>query len=348
MLDEPARRIASMPWSTLGPVLNAVKEQGDARLLLLGASALLDIAAQIPIEQRPIVTKLGSSTITDDGERRGVGILDPHLWHARQLVDRAIGDPRSPGDAELRTHAIAWYRTVTAVLASVNDLADLDPHIQRSLKLFPDDPGILFDAGCYAETYASPMMQAAMFSKGDSPKPKKRVGLLQADPRSASRLLDDAEKRFRRAMALDPRFAEAQVRLGAVLTKRGRPQDAVTELERALALPLDDTVKYYGLLFLGRAAAATGNRVRALEAYAAAAALFPHAQSPRLALDMLKSEGTHLPDDLPDDALDGVLARTDESERIDPWWDYYHGSGRDESKVYKAFTARVRSIREDR
>ncbi|HEY0875624.1 MAG TPA: tetratricopeptide repeat protein [Vicinamibacterales bacterium] len=341
-LDEPARRIASLPWTTLLPVLNEVKRRGDPDLLLLGATALLDIAVHVPLEERPLLPKLGSSTIAEDGERRGVGVLDPHLWHARQLVDRAVRDEMAPRHDEIRSHAIAWYRTVSAALLAANNLADLDPHIERSSRLFPDDPGILFDAGCYVEAYASPLMQAAMFAEGEGPKPKRRVGLLQADPRSESRLLSEAEKRFRRTIELDPTFAEARVRLGLVLMKRGRTKDAIAELERALALPADDEVKYYAQLFLGRAAAAEGSHARAIEANTAAAALFPVAQSPRLALSLLNSETVARTND---EALEGVLVRTDESERHDPWWVYYRGSGRNEADVYRAFADRVRSIR---
>jgi hypothetical protein len=342
VLDEPARRIASLPWITLLPVLNEVKQRGNPVLLLLGATALLDIAVQIPLEERPVLPRLGSSTIAEDGQRRGVGVLDPHLWHARQLVDRTIRFDIDPGHGEVKAHAVAWYRTVSALLLGTNDLADLDPHIVRSLKLFPEEPGVLFDAGCYAEAYASPLMQAAMFSRGDAPKPKRRTGLLQADPRSESRLLGEAEKRFRRVIELDPTFVEARVRLGLVLMKRGRTKDAIVELERALALPADDAVRYYALLFLGRAAAAVGDHTRAVDANTAAAALFPLAQSPRLALSLLNAEaGTQTSDE----SLGGVLARTDESERLDPWWVYYRGSGRNEIDVYKAFAARVRSIR---
>mgnify|MGYP001111776024 CR=1 FL=1 len=340
--DEPAKRIAALPWDTHLPILNKVKQRGDPELLLLAASAFLDIAVHIPLEQRPLLSKLGSSTITEDGGRRGAISLDPHLSQARQLVDRVSRDETLPQYAEMRSHAIAWYRTVTAVLLAANNLADLDSHIERSTKLFPDDPGILFDAGCYAEAYASPLIQAAMFARGDSaPKPQRRVGLLQADPRSESRLLGEAERRFRRVIELDPTFTEARVRLGFVLIRRGHPELAIPELERARALSTDDVVRYYAELFLGRAFAAVGEHARAVAANTAAAARFPSAQSPRLALSLLHADtGRATRDDLLD-----VLTQTDDASRVDPWWVYYRGSGRNEADAYRAFVARIRAVR---
>jgi hypothetical protein len=79
---------------------------------------------------------------------------------------------------------------------------------------------------------------------------------------------------------------------------------------------------YWALLFLGKQDEMLGNRDRARLSYERASALFPRAQSPRLALSQLaRRTGDRRAAQRQLAALAGLPA--DEQQREDPWWDYY-------------------------
>jgi tetratricopeptide (TPR) repeat protein len=106
-----------------------------------------------------------------------------------------------------------------------------------------------------------------------------------------------------------------------VLGLRGRHAEAVAELERAVPALSDDRLRYYAHLFLGEELAALGRRDAARASYERAAAAFPFAQSPRLAMSLLARRygdrrGAR-------QAIQDVLRLpADEFSRPDPWWQY--------------------------
>jgi tetratricopeptide (TPR) repeat protein len=239
-------------------------------------------------------------------------------------------------------HVVAWYRTVTAVLASTVNLADLEPHVTRALERFPDDAGILFDAGCFSETFASPLTQIPLAEDTARAAAQAPAGVTVVESRSAARMLVEAERHFRRAVAADPSFVEASVRFGRVLTMRGRTQEAATVLRRVAGHEADDVVQYYGWMFYGAALAQAGLAAEGLRAFGAAAALYPAAQSPQLAISQLAAESGDRA--LARAALERVFALADDSRRDDPWWSYFTGSGRDDNAARRAFDDRIRAL----
>ena len=62
----------------------------------------------------------------------------------------------------------------------------------------------------------------------------------RTDPAPDADALRLAERHARHACALDPDLAEAWATLGFVLERTGRRQDALTTLERAVALEPDN------------------------------------------------------------------------------------------------------------
>ena len=78
---------------------------------------------------------------------------------------------------------------------------------------------------------------------------------------------------------------------------------------------------YYGNLFLGAAEEELGHRDAARLAYEQAAALYPDAQSPLVALSRLARRYGDRPGALR--AIQRVFAlSSDANERNDPWWTY--------------------------
>jgi predicted Zn-dependent protease len=71
---------------------------------------------------------------------------------------------------------------------------------------------------------------------------------------------DDALKRFQRAIELQPKFPDALIAAGKVLTSMGRPAEAVELLEKAAALdPFNEVARYR----LAQAFQKAGNKQRA-------------------------------------------------------------------------------------
>ena len=343
-LDDPARRIAALPWPTLQRVLEQVVAAGDEEVLLRSATLLTDIARHLPLAQRPLSGREGQSIIAEDGDRRGRGFLDPHLAWGRRLVDRLVLDPRAPRYQEMRSHALAWYRAVSSWLASELNLADLQPHIERSLVLFPDVAAVAFDAGCYFETYASPAVQASVLAEEpSSPSHRRPTDLMRAYATSSRNLLDTAERHFEQAVTRDPALTEAHVRLGRVRTVRGQVQDAVGVLRRASAMPADATVRYFAYLFLGDALERGGSTSGAESAYRSASSLAPSAQSPQLAISRLSAAAGN--EEAARSSLERVFAaRASADGGFDPWWLYHRCSGRDVDAVMGAFAMRIDGV----
>lgn len=340
VLDRPARQISGWEWSRLQPVLQELHRRAHPTVVLRSAALLSDIAFEIPSEQRRLANLAGGTIVADDGRVRGAGSLDGHLAAARRLLD-ALPRSGSLDAAQVEGHVVVWYRTVSAVLASTHNLADLEPHVTRAVERFPDDAGILFDSGCFYETFAGPFTQIALAEETARETARAPLGLI-IQPRPAARMLVEAEKDFRRAAAGDPSFVEASVRLGRVLMLRGRTQEAVTVLRRVAGHEADDDVQYYGWMFYGAALTQAGRSHEALQAFGAAAALYPAAQSPQLAISQVAADAGDPA--LARAALERVFASAVNTRRDDPWWRYLDGSGRDDEAVRRAFVDRVRAL----
>jgi tetratricopeptide (TPR) repeat protein len=147
--------------------------------------------------------------------------------------------------------------------------------------------------------------------------------------------LRQAEGYFRRALEIAPDHVEARLRLGRVLGLVGRHDDAARELRRALPSAGEDVLRYYGELFLGAEEEALKQYDAAFDAYRRAAALYPTAQSPWLALSSLgRRRGDRAAAlralqqlfDLPSDRL----------ERDDPWWTYHVAQARNADRLLEA------------
>src|SRR5207247_9478776 len=118
-----------------------------------------------------------------------------------------------------------------------------------------------------------------------------------------------------------PDHVEARLRHGRVLGGLGRHADAAAELRQAIASADDSLLRYYADLFLGAAEEELGHRDAARLAYEQAAALYPDAQSPLVALSRLARRYGDRPGAL--HAIQRVCALSaDAHARHDPGWTY--------------------------
>jgi tetratricopeptide (TPR) repeat protein len=133
------------------------------------------------------------------------------------------------------------------LLKETGEAAEAVGHLETADRLRPNDPGILNNLGIVRKSVA-PL---------------------------------DAVEDFRRALALDPRFAEAAANLATLLISLARHGDAISALETTLNAVGDDV----GLRMLLAATCAEADRpADAIAHYEKAAAAEPHSAHPLVAL----------------------------------------------------------------
>jgi tetratricopeptide (TPR) repeat protein len=246
---------------------------------------------------------------TEDGLALDLEHGTLHWDIGRTTVESAAPDPAR--DETVR----AWYRATTAYLEKEEQLAYAVPHLNAGLRLLPGDARLLFYAGALHGAFAGGSVQAAARALESRPGLKSEVGSVEAE-------LEEAEKFFRRALVADPAFAEARLRLGRVLGLLGRHDEATVQLRQTIPELKDSQLVYYAELFLGHEEAAMRRRAEAREHFERAAALYPRAQSPRLAMGLLAR--TYGDRTAAVRSVKEVFALPPyEDEREDPWWTYH-------------------------
>jgi tetratricopeptide (TPR) repeat protein len=338
LMRDPRGRTFVMPGPQPGipPQLVYGREQIDA-LVKAAAGAVaagLDdedvIARGILLHTDAALLDARAGTILQftDGQELRLQRGGDHWALARDLA--SMLDRRSSRQADVQ----AWYR---ATLAS---LADADiwnaAHADAAAARFADDPDLLVLAGGHHESLASARVQASV---ADARLPQNltlRVG-------SASEELRLAAELFKRAVDRAPRHAAGLLHHGRVLTLLGRSGDAVAHLTRAAAGAAEPAQRYYAALFLGAALEAANRRSEARAAYETAAAFYPRAQSPRLALSQLSvrdgnpAEGVR--------ALEPFVSLPpDDPDRHDPWWTYARSIGVDAPRLMGDVRQRLHAL----
>jgi len=146
------------------------------------------------------------------------------------------------------------------------------------------------------------------------------AGVTAANIEAPRPLLARAEQFYHRALELDAGCAECSLRLARVRQLSGQAEEAATLLARAepkLGTPM---LRYFAALFAGRSAEMLDKMTEARAAYVRAMAIFPSAQSPRLALAALSSRDSEQAQ-----ALSGIrtmFVTGASSADADPWWYY--------------------------
>ena len=278
-------------------------------ILLRGAALHADIGSLIPEDTVRRSAKQRTTYIVRDGRWVGIRYVSIHWQLGRSLLDSVTPDPASHSGVR------AWYLETLEQLAQLRQFASAVDHLVRARQLFPSDPAILFASGVMHERFASAGLQAAAESVSESNREPAAINTQRAE-------LTRAERFFRDTLAVRPDHIHARVRHGRVLDELGRHDDAAAELRRAIEGGASEELLYLAELFLGRAEDARGNVQAARTAFERASALYPDAQSPRLALSQIArrvgdraaaQHQLHAIAKLPDD----------ERRRKDPWWLYY-------------------------
>jgi tetratricopeptide (TPR) repeat protein len=214
-----------------------------------------------------------------------------------------------------------WYRATAAYMQKTERYDNR--HLDRAVALFPRDPDILFLAATEHEAYSGAAIQAALHAAALPTGVTLGVAPRRDELRTAAEL-------FERALAARPGFTEAQLRRGRVLGVLGRHSDAAAELRDARAHLDEPQLRYQAAMFLGAEEEALGHAAGARDLYAEAAALYPRAPSPRLALSALARREGKPADAI--GALTDALTR-DPADEDDPWWWYYVAQARNADEL---------------
>ncbi len=240
-----------------------------------------------------------------DGRRVGTQAGTVHWRFGRQLLDLV-----RPNDAVL-----LWYRATSAFLQSWDEYSELKPHLKRAREVFPDDPVLLLYEGTLHEAYSEARFQN-VFERSRGENPMYRRGI-----RDASGEQREAADRFEQALRIDPGLVEARIRLARITGAWGRHEEAAADLRLCVGQPLAPLLEYEARLLLGREDEALGRRDEARDAFARASALYPGAQSPRLALSqMARDDGDRAGAIAGLDFLGGRAAKHPMPFVEDPWW----------------------------
>lgn len=299
------------------------------RLLKLGALLHTDVAllvqSQADAGGPSLLFSTRESVLVLDGTQAGVRHGGVHWEAVRLLLDDVVPDPSRDGSVR------RWYQSLAVFFASKGLLADSVPHLERARQLFPSDANILAASGRLYETLAAPHIQ----NFAETARATGTVLTIGSERANLRR----AEGYFRRAVDLDAGFAEARVRLGRVIGLSGRHQEAADQLRQAATTAGDTFTRYYARLFLGAEEEALGHFEEARQSLELAAAIWPKAQSPYLALSQLARRSGDRPAAIR--AIQHVLTLpADEESRADPWWSYFD----DPSDRAESMVAELRAI----
>jgi hypothetical protein len=212
-----------------------------------------------------------------------------------------------------------WYRASLATMVK-GEMWNAE-HANVAASQRPPDADLLYLAGSVHEGLASPSAQAAVAGVDLPANVSLAVQSAKGELRLAAPLL-------KQALELKPALVDARIHYGRVLTLLDRAADAIPELQRASAEAQAPEQQYDARLFLGAALEAANRPAEAGAAYAAAGALFPRAQAPRLAASLLAARYGDRATALT--AIQPLLAGPGQDDDVqDPWWSYVRSAGRD-------------------
>lgn len=291
----------------------------------------------------------GQQLLERDGEIVGATGSNWNWPFARAMVALQPTNRGTPFVAE-------WFHVTTAFLMSRRLFGEARTHLLAAATVLPGDARILFDRAAFAEMQGlpesqvllttedlaamrarrGPVMRNTLIRPSDT---AERSGVRPAEVENA-----EAERLYRSALAAAPAMVEARVRLARLLDVRGRHDEAADELARALAdrVTPAPAVVYFANLAAGRVDRALGQLESAAAHFQSALTLFPNAQAALLGAShvaVLRAD------------VEGALAAVRQLEvanatadrRMDPWWSYSIGAGRDADALLRELWVRARS-----
>jgi tetratricopeptide (TPR) repeat protein len=324
----------------LAPVRSATKERTSAlrQELIIGGAPWVD--ASPPESRRRALAAaaftLEAETIAAE-QGRWRDLDSPLNCGGRCALEWACTVLRTHGEADEAEHI--WYAATVALAGGVRDWTFLVPPIQMTTSRRPRDPGHVAHAlgrvpGDARIRLAGAVAVGARFQVGvemEAPRQGRRTEPAPEDntielvlPLVATSMGVSVESAMQQLMDLagDPVVgAEARLRLGYLLWRRGGYTEALRESRAAAAAAQEDDVRYLANFVASQAAQTLGDLAQAESLLEAALAARPHSQSAALALaalQMLRGDG-----DAAYTLVEGTRANRPTDD--DPWRMFLYG-----------------------
>ncbi len=319
-IDETLARLAAhAAGARRGGELHYVLRRGA---LLHTDLAILDRDV-VATPSKPVVSRsVAPQAFTmdmSDGRQVGLRQSGVHWEIARMLLDNVAPRDQQKPEPGLDPMVRDWYRA-TAAWMQRRGSHDAH-HLDHAREVLPNDPEILFLSGTQHETLADATIQAAMRSAVVPNGVTFNIGSERDE-------LRQADSFFKRALEIKPDAVETRLRQGRVQGELGRHAEAAISLEQVTHAATSSPMAYYADLFLGAEREALGRFDAARSSYEGAAALYPRAQSPLIALSQLARRNGDRAGALRSmEQLFALPAARDEHD--DPWWAYYLYQARD-------------------
>jgi tetratricopeptide (TPR) repeat protein len=208
-----------------------------------------------------------------------------------------------------------WHRAAAALMQGVAAGVALEVHVTHALRAWPDDPALVLARAVAAELRA-----------GADTRTRDRT--VPADPEA----LALAESRFTQAATFEVNRHDAQLRLGSIALRQGKPHVALTRLDAAGATS-DPWAAYMVHLLTGRAHAARDSWQDAAASYRQARAIVDSQTASAALVAALSAAGDYA----------GAAAEADRllqrsTPVADPWLSY----GQGDFRHWAALMARIR------
>jgi hypothetical protein len=237
-----------------------------------------------------------------DANVHALAAMDVLEWaHARSLKLKESADPHHT----LRLDRATFYAGFAAGTQALAGIAIADEVAQAGLARIPDDPKLLYVAGCAREALAL---------------------LLEKNRRTgrARTARDEAEHLLRKALEASPENTDCRLRLGRVLLEKDLLPEAAAILEPVAREGPNARLRHLGWLFLGRVREREGRWEAARDAYLRALREQPDGAAARIAfayaIERLSGAASVQP--LISTSLAGSTAV---DEPNDPWLGYVFG-----------------------
>lgn len=219
-------------------------------------------------------------------------------------------------------YARRWWEAMAGLAQAESRWDDALAWAERGLREFPQSAELHLVVGSIEETFG--VQQQHLLPEAVTGRISSQTEANIRFRREIDAHFEKARRSLRAALASDPSFAEARLRLGRVAYRRGETSEARVALEETLAQhPKPDTA-FLAYLQLGRLEEDEGRLDDAARSYAAAVALDPDSQSARLALSHVRQRQGDTSGARAE--VEAVLGSASRRRRADPLWRYPWGT----------------------
>ena len=289
------------------------------------------VAALLAMPRAPAVPGMPGVPASDDARKRACAVMlnteaalavSFDAPRSRALLDHAHALLLQGGNAvaseELRR---GWYLLVSAALQANRSLSLAQQYLAEALEAFPLDPDILVASAAVFETRASAEAPGDPDLPATAGTRSRPDAVSRSDDHDGRRLLERARSHLASAVEADPQHDEARLRLGRVLYRLDRPEQAIEQLQLVRTRTADRGLKYLATVFQAAVESALDDGGAAASLYGEAIGEF-EGQSAFVGLsEAYYRQGRTL------DAAAALQQALAHADAVDPWSAYLTGDG---------------------